>query len=301
MDLSGVDMRNCCCGAATCETANPWDVFISGNVVLAQDYSNATVGTTYADATTGAVQVGADYKITRHFLVGATFAYGHTYATLDNNGSNATVDTYSPGVYASYSDGGWYANALGSYGFADYNQQRKVAIGAFSGTATSNPGGDQIVGDLDGGYDFHCGHWTLGPTLGLQYTHLDVNSYTETGLPGDNQDVNQDEADSLRSRLGGRLAYAVQDGGVIFNPHLSASWQHEFMDQSRGITSQFSGVGAGSFVVQTSNPSRDSALVDVGLDAQVNNALTVFTDYTVQVGQSNYFGQSVQAGFKIGF
>ena len=45
----------------------------------------------------------------------------------------------------------------------------------------------------------------------------------------------------------------------------------------------------------------DSALVDLGFDAQVNNALTVFTDYSVQTGQSNYFGQSIQAGVKIGF
>ena len=73
------------------------------------------------------------------------------------------------------------------------------------------------------------------------------------------------------------------------------------MDQGRGISSQFGGIGAGSFVVTTPNPSRDSALVDVGLDAQLNNALTVFADYSVQAGQSNYFGQSVQGGVKIGF
>ena len=62
------------------------------------------------------------------------FAYGHTHATLDTLGSTASVDTYSPVVYASYSNSGWYANALGSYGFANYNQSRNVAIGAFSGT-----------------------------------------------------------------------------------------------------------------------------------------------------------------------
>ncbi len=38
-----------------------------------------------------------------------------------------------------------------------------------------------------------------------------------------------------------------------------------------------------------------------GLDAQINETVTVFADYTVQAGQDNYFGQSVQAGVKIGF
>ena len=99
----------------------------------------------------------------------------------------------------------------------------------------------------------------------------------------------------------GHFNYTVHDGGLVFIPHLSTSWQHEFLDQSQGITSQFNGIGAGSFVVNTPNPSRDSALVDVGLDTQINDALTAFVDYSVQAGQSNYFGQSVQAGFKIGF
>ena len=45
----------------------------------------------------------------------------------------------------------------------------------------------------------------------------------------------------------------------------------------------------------------DSALVDLGLDAQIDQTWTVFTDYTVQAGQENYFGQSVQAGVRIGF
>jgi outer membrane autotransporter protein len=113
--------------------------------------------------------------------------------------------------------------------------------------------------------------------------------------------VSQNESDSLRSSLGGRLAYAIEDHGIIFTPSLSAAWQHEFLDQGRGITAAFDGIGAGSFSVQTPNPSRDSALVDVGLDAQIDQTWTVFADYTVQAGQSNYFGQSVQAGVKIGF
>jgi len=137
--------------------------------------------------------------------------------------------------------------------------------------------------------------------LGLQYVHLNVDGYTETGLPGADLTVNDNQSDSLRSLLGAHFSYALKSGSLIFNPHLSASWQHEFLDQSRGITSQFNGIGAGSFVVNTPNPSRDSALVDVGLDTQINNALTAFVDYSVQAGQSNYFGQSVQAGFKIGF
>ncbi len=216
------------------ESIYPLNVFVTGNAVLAQDFSDPATGVAHTDATTGGVQLGADYRVTPHLRVGALLGYGHTRATLDTLGSDASVDTYSPGVYASYAKNGWYANALGCYGFSSYDQNRKVAIGAFSGTAHSSPGGDQITGDLDGGYDFHEGSWTIGPTLGVQYVHLDIDGYTESGLPGANLDVNKDESDSLRSSLGGRVVYAVRDGDLLFTPHFDVSWQHEFLDQSRG-------------------------------------------------------------------
>jgi outer membrane autotransporter protein len=300
--MGGVDMKDMK-QTTTAEQpdGNRWNAFVSGNVILAQDFSDAFTGTGHQDLTTEAAQIGVDYRLTPNFLVGAMFGYGHTDANLDDLGSSATVDTYSPALYASFAKDGWYANALGSYGFSDYTQSRNVSIGAFGGTANSSPTGDQIVGNLDGGYDFHHGGWTFGPTAGVQYVHLDVNSYSETGLPGADLNVGENEADSLRSRLGGRISYAFQGCGMTFIPHFSASWQHEFLDQSRGITSQFSDVGAGSFNVQTEDPSRDSALADLGLDAVLNKTVTVFVDYAAQAGQDNYFGQSVQAGVKIGF
>jgi uncharacterized protein YhjY with autotransporter beta-barrel domain len=275
--------------------SDPWNFFVAGDVVLAQGFSQADVP--HFDDNTESVTLGADYRLTQNFLVGLTATYGHTDATLDNDGSSATIDSYSPGFYASYADKGWYANATGNYLHNAYTQSR--VIGFLGQTATSAPEGNEGVANLDGGYDFHHGGLTYGPLIGLQYTHLTVDGYNEGGSVAD-LSVNTQDSDSLRSRLGGRLSFTCTHGGMNFTPHLDASWQHEFMDQSRGISSQFDN-GAGGFSVRTTNPSRDSALADAGLDAEINRTVTVFADYAVQAGQDNYFGQSVQAGVKIGF
>ncbi|HEV3271036.1 MAG TPA: autotransporter domain-containing protein [Candidatus Methylacidiphilales bacterium] len=276
--------------------SNPWNFYVQGNVILAQGFSQPDVS--HFDENTESVTLGTDYRLTPNLLIGLAAGYGHTDVTLDDNGSSATVDSYSPGFYASYADKGWYANLSGDYVHNAYTQNR--VIGFLGQTATSAPEGNEGVANLDGGYDFHQGALTLGPLAGLQYTHLTVDGYTESGSVAD-LSVNDQNADSLRSRLGGRISLSFSHYGVSFMSHLDATWQHEFMDQSRGITSQFNGGGVGSFSVQTTNPSRDSALVDVGLDAQIDQTWTVFTDYEVQAGQENYFGQSVQAGVKIGF
>jgi uncharacterized protein YhjY with autotransporter beta-barrel domain len=275
---------------------DPWNFFVRGNVILGQGFSDPNVS--HFHDNTESVVLGTDYRFTPNFLMGLTAGYGHTDATLDDNGSSATVDSYSPGLYASYADKGWYANFNGDYVHNAYTQSR--VIGFLGQTANSAPEGNEGTANLDGGYDFHAGALTYGPLAGVQYTHLTVDGFQESGSIV-NLNVNDDQSDSLRSRLGGRISYAFADAGMIFTPHLDASWQHEFLDQGRGITSSLNGSGLGSFSVRTVNPSRDSALADVGLDAQFDRTWTVFADYEVQAGQANYFGQSVQAGVKIGF
>jgi fibronectin-binding autotransporter adhesin len=278
-----------------------FSVFVTGDAILAQDFSHTDLA--HANTTTGGVQVGGDFRITPHLRAGVIFGYGHTDGDLDDIGSKATIDSYAPGAYVSYADNGWYVNALGSYGFDNFTEDRHISIAGLSAVAHGAPNGDQIVANLDGGYDFHFRKWTFGPTAGVQYTHLTVDSFSEDGAEtlDSDQSINKQETDSLRSRVGAHVSYAFNLGKVVMTPHLDASWQHEFLDQSRGITSQFTSVGTGSFTIATPNPSRDSALIDGGLSADLNGRVAVFLDYLVQAGQSNYFGQSVQAGVKIGF
>jgi outer membrane autotransporter protein len=281
--------------------ADRWSTFIAGSVVLADLDHNTDLA--HQNFTTGSVIAGADYRLDDHFTVGALFGYGHTSATLDNLNSSATVDTYSPGLYASYVDGGWYGNALFSYGYNSFSETRNIAIGAFSGSNNGSTDGNQYVGNLAGGYEFKSGAWKFGPAAGVQYVNLGINSITESGPTALN--INSQSAESLRTQFGLTARYAAKVdtcyGPMLFTPHFSALWQHECLDDSEGITSQFNQIGAGSFTVQTSSPDRDSALLDLGLDAQVDKELTLFVDYETEAGQSNFFAQSVQAGLKIGF
>jgi autotransporter-associated beta strand protein len=304
--LAGTDMKAMTATTPGPTTGNNFSTFVAGQVVLAQTYSQPDLGLDHSDQTTGGVQIGADYRFTPHLRVGAMFSYNHTDADLDNNGSKATLDSYAPGVYLSYAQAGWYANALINYGFDNFTEDRHIGLGGFSAVAHGAPSGDQATGNLDGGYDFHLNNWTFGPLLGVQYTHLDVNSYTEDGaesLAAD-ESVASQQADSVRSRLGGHASYDFHTGKVVLTPHLDASWQHEFLDNADGIDAVIvspATAGAPPFSVRTQDPSRESALLDCGLNAQLCGQVSVFGDYLVQVGQSDYFGQSVQAGVKIGF
>ncbi len=277
--------------------------FIGGDVVLAdlnQSQNLANAPSSKASYTAGDATAGVGFRMTNHLAAGVLFDYNHTDAKLDSSGSKTKVDSYSPGLFATYYDKGFYVNGLFSFGYNNYSNTRNIS--AFGQTATSKPSGQQYVGDLDVGYDFHpVKNWVVGPTLGVTYTHLDIDSFTETGAPGANLAVDSQSADSLRSRLGGHVVFSTDTGPVLLQPNLTAMWQHEFMADSSGITSSFNDFGSSPFTIETAAPSRDSALIGCGLTASLSNSMALYLNYLADVGASDYFAQTVIGGFKARF
>jgi outer membrane autotransporter protein len=277
--------------------AHRWSVWLAGDVVLADLSHNEDIE--HENYNTGSVMAGIDYRLDDHFTVGALVGYGHTGARLDNEGGKATADTYYPGLYASYVDGGWYANGLVAYNYNSYTEDRHVDLPGDSGFDHGAFQGNEYLADLNGGYEFQSGPFKYGPFAGLQYVHLDLDPFTEDGPTS--LTVQRQEDDSLRSQLGVEARYVTFVGDVALVPHASVAWQHEFLANDRSITSSFTGAGAGSFTVQTEDTGNDSAFIDVGLDTTLNRSLTLFVDYQTEAGASNFFAQSVLAGACYGF
>jgi uncharacterized protein with beta-barrel porin domain len=277
--------------------------FISGDAVLAdlnQNQTAANAPSSKASYIAGDVTGGISFRMTTHLAAGVLFDYNHTDAKTDSSGSKTKVDSYSPGLFATYFDHGFYVNGLFSFGYNNYSNTRNISF--LNDTATSHPNGQQYVGNLDFGYDFHPDkHWVVGPTLGGTYTHLDIDSFTETGAPGADLAVQSQSADSLRSRLGGHVVFQTNTGDVLLQPNLTAMWQHEYMNDSSGITSSFNDFSSSPFTIQTAAPSRDSALIAVGLTATLNNSMALYLSYIADVGASDYWAQSVVGGIKARF
>ncbi|HWB60412.1 MAG TPA: autotransporter domain-containing protein, partial [Chthoniobacteraceae bacterium] len=281
---------------------NRWGFFAAGNGIFSSVDAH---GGDLQDAnfTSSGILLGLDGKIHEHWIVGTFFNYEHTWADLDSQGSSADINSYSGGIYAGYHNGGYYGNGLFSYTRNDYSSQRNIRIAGFPGfneSAGGSTSGNQFEGDLDGGYDFNLtDRVSVGPIAGLQYVHLDVDGFSESGAPGAGLAVGSQSLDSLRSRLGFHANYHMKvNQRMSFAADLHAQWQHEFLDDSRGISAAFEGDGLAPFAVQTTSPERDAALLGLGANLTVRDRYTFFLDYDVQAGQQDYLEQSVKGGFK---
>jgi uncharacterized protein with beta-barrel porin domain len=278
--------------------------FVSGNVMLGDLGQNQNSANNEQKATTvaGSATAGIGFRMTSNLSAGILMDYNHTDATTDSLGSHVRVDTYSPGVFATFFERGFYVNALGAFGFDNYSNERELSFGGTSAQATSSPNGRQYTGNLDFGYDFHPEHhWIFGPTLGVQYTHLDVDSFQESGAGPADLSVNSQSADSLRTRLGGHVIYQIRSGSILFQPNITASWQHEFLNDPFGLTSQFDIPNSSPFTIQGSGPGRDSAVLGFGLTATLDNSMNLYLEYLAEVGGENYFVQSIEGGVKASF
>jgi len=280
-------------------TPNRWGAFIDGDVILADFSHNQNVP--QADYTAGGVMAGVDYRLTDHLTIGALFNYIHSEASLDGEGSRASIDSYQGGLYGAYAQHGWYANALATYGFNDDSTSRRIRFAGVDRTAAADPSGNQYAGDIAGGYEFHLGRLAIGPNLGLDYVHWDLDRLTESGAGVASLDIRKQSADSLRSKVGLTARYQCRLGWIAVTPHFSAYWQHEYLDDSRDISSSFSQPGIGTFTVQTTVPGRDSALLDGGIDADLTKNVLLYADTQGQIGSGNAIAGSIQLGLRIAF
>jgi uncharacterized protein YhjY with autotransporter beta-barrel domain len=277
--------------------------FVSGDVILANLNQNASGNNEpQAHYTAGNATAGISFRMSSNLAAGVLFDYNHTDAQTDVQGSHIRVDSYSPGLFATFFERGFYANGLFTFGYNTYSDNRNLAFGGTGATATSSPDGQQYVGDLDFGYDFHPNqHWAVGPTLGIEYTHLDVDSFHETGADVADLTVNSQSADSLRGRIGAHAVYLARAGQILFQPNLTVAFQREFLNDDFNLTSQLDIPGTPAFSIQGSNPGRNSALIGLGLTATLDNDMSLYLDYLAEVGGDDYFVQSVEGGLKASF
>jgi uncharacterized protein YhjY with autotransporter beta-barrel domain len=272
--------------------------FVAGDAVLA-DINQTNNMPNKASYTAGDIVAGVGFRVTSNLTVGVLFDFNHTNAKTDSMGSRTTANSYTPGLFATFYEKNFYLNGLFAFGYNQYDYNQNVPM---VGTTHGNPDGQQYTANIDGGYDFHPDkNWVVGPTAGLTYTHLNVDSFSESGAPLADLNVNSQSVDSLRSRLGGHLGYAANMGNVIFQPTVSAQWQHEFLDNGPGITSSFASYStAGPFTIPVASPNKDSALLSVGATATLNNSLCFYLNYTADVG-GDYLAQSIMGGLKASF
>ena len=270
-----------------------WGFYLNGGAQAVEiDSDGRAAG---SDFNTGSANLGVDYLLTDHIVIGATVGYSRINSD-GSNGSEVTGDGAHGSLYASWFDRGFYVNGIVGGGYTSYDTERQ----GLGGTARGNTEGSHYTALIGTGYEHRIGGFTFGPIAALQYTTVSLDGFTEEGSLAPLRISDQTE-NSLQSRLGLRASYAWKIGKVVVTPEVRAQWQHEFQDTSRGISAGFAKDSNTAFTVRGPEIGRDSLLLEAGASVQWSPRVSTSVYYTGDLGAENYSSHSVNAGVRVSF
>jgi len=145
-------------------------------------------------------------------------------------------------------------------------------------TARANPNSGQFSAALN-----------LGAIIGAQYTYAGIGGFTETGADSLDLALGQQNANSLRTNLGARLADNWEvASNITLIPEIRGFWMHEFLNTPRKISSALDGGSGPSFDYETSAPYSNSVFGRAGISAKVGDRWSGSVSYNVNFGAEGY-------------
>jgi outer membrane autotransporter protein len=193
-----------------------------------------------------------------------------SFANTDVTGKDSTtktttdIDTTQVMAYANkVNDDGSYLEGTASFAFNDNTGTRRILVGAVDRTASSAYDSTTFAVNVEAGWPQENDGTTITPTLGLAYSHLSADAYTETGAAGMNLNVTPSDYDTFEGKVGVKITgKSVDADGGIGRPEVRIGVTHNFGDDTADSTTTFTAGGA-SFT--TTGVETDSTKVDLGL------------------------------------
>ena len=193
--------------------------------------------------------------------------------------------------------GGYTRNKYLVGRFAEADTRNPFGGGTFTqGLASSNSNGDVYNLGFLTGYDYSIDRFTIGPRLGINYSHTQIHEYAESGSTGIELKYSDQSINSLQSVLGiqGSAAFSTSLGVLI--PQFNADHIHEFANSQRLINVQFVQdlrSNPTKFSFQNEDPVRNYFNLGTGLVMLLPNGWQPFIAFRAMVGNehfNNYVG-----------
>lgn len=245
--------------------------------------------------TTGGVTMGADYRFSDQFSLGAGVGYGHDSTDIGSSGTRSTGDSYSGALYASYRPiPVLFVDAVAGFGTLSFDSRRWV-IDA-NDFARGKRNGQQFFGSLSAGYEYRTDDWLFSPYGRLTASRSTLDQYSETGAGLNALTYFKQNVNTLSGTLGVRAGFAKATRIGTFSPYIRVELQHDFNGQSLAGLAYADIASSGPVYFVPGSPY-GSDRVQVGAGTKLRTGTLIFgLDYSVTTGMGG-----LQQGFRLTF
>ncbi len=218
------------------------------------------------------------------FNFGVTAGYQNSNMSFPNTADRIRFNVVNGGLYASFTSGIFFINALGKYDY--YWGEARSPAGLYAFDVNGSVWGAKAEAGLRFGTDFF-----IEPAVSLSWTNSDFDDFT---VPSGNFAI--DDEDGLRGKAGARVGWTTAWGGAKVSLYGGANYVREFRGRSNVVFT------SGGQTVAFSNPrNRDYAEgilgVNVGSDS---GKLSGFFEGRYADGR-DYDGYGVRGGIRVRF
>lgn len=248
----------------------------------------------------GGYAVGADRRFTPNTILGA--AFGNLYGKNQSRSWNSEVDQTS---YVAMLYGAWRkqmspGNMLNIRGTLGYGWTRNKLDSHYA-DGSSNGKWENRMGfaSLQASWDHNLNKgWTLTPFLGIEYTQVNQNSFTETGYDGRRFD--RGDLKNLSLPVGVGISKSLQfSNGVLWVNSLAASYVPDVV-RDNPETRATRLINDFTWTARGSRPDRNAVRVNYNSTVVINPKWTAYAGYEFE-GRSKSTYHRVNAGVSYAF
>jgi outer membrane autotransporter protein len=254
----------------------------------------------------GGVTGGVDYRFTEQLVAGLAFGWVGSRADFDGSGGHLDQDAFIPSIYASFTDGGFYADGIFSYSYNTFDLERRIRYAFINRTATGDTDANEYSFSLGAGYEFDLKEvaegLTAGPRVRFDYLNEQIDGFGESGANGLNLTYLDYRIESAVSVVGAEAAYAISTSFGVLTPQIRADWNHEFADAPARVKARFTNDPNNIvFYARPARLNRDFARLGAGIVGTFAHGISAFLDYEVILGLNHVEANVVNLGGRYEF
>nr|WP_242081595.1 putative Ig domain-containing protein [Xanthomonas indica] len=230
------------------------------------------------DFQTDGLSVGADYRVSPSFALGAGVGWGRDDSDVGHDGSRSTSTAYTLALYASYHPGQTlFFDTLVGYQLLSYDLRRYVTDNG--ALAEGDRSGHQWIASLSAGADLQRGDWQITPYARVDAARATLDAYSEATMAPYALRYEDMDVATTTGNLGLRLEWRRQMTWGRLTPQFRLEYQHDFQGRGDATLGYADIVGGTLYRTGQSVYDRNRLMLGVGVVFSTDQGLSTRVEY----------------------
>jgi outer membrane autotransporter protein len=192
--------------------------------------------------------IAYDEPIALNTRAGVGIGYARSAIKGKTYDARTDFDSYQATAYIGHDQGPFFVQGSASFGWNEYSEKRHIQYTGMDSRANARYSGQDYTAFARTGYHISAPmKFIVTPTASLQYSRVNIDSYTEDGAGDANLKVNAQHYNFLESGLGAKLerAFNIRNWAIV--PELRFEWLHMISNPKLAQTGAFNTPGSTEF------------------------------------------------------